>query len=528
MTPRFYITTPIYYPNANLHLGHAYTTITADVLARYKKMQGYEVFLVTGADEHGQKIAKKAAENNQSPQVFVDYMVQKFKNLWEKLDINYQQFIRTSAQSHVETVQKIFTLLLQQDDLYLGHYQGWYCIACEAFSAASQINKINNSCQVCQGKLINIAEATYFFKVGKYTKQLLNYYEKHPLFLWPLHRKTEMINNFIKPGLNDLSITRTSFTWGIKVLENPQHIVYVWIDALSNYLTALGFLQADDRNFKKFWLEPNCEIVHIIGKEISRFHMIYWPILLMALNLRQPSAILAHGWIINEVGKMSKTKGNVIDPLILIERYQADSLRFFLMKEMVFGNDAKYSHELFLNCYNSFLANDLGNLLARTTAMIIKYCDGKIPTITLTKITNNETDIIDKIKKTISDFKMLMDQFHINEAINLVFELITVGNKLIDLTKPWTLYQTNQTIALHNILNLLGNILVIASALLSPILVKHSWEIHQQLGLVQIIMPTGALDLNGISNKVIKNPKILFPRLNIKTELTYLDNYFNK
>lgn len=526
MTKKFYITTPIYYPSANLHLGHAYTTVIADVLARYKKMQNYEVFFLTGSDEHGQKIAKKALANQQTPQELVDDIVITFKNLWTKLNINYDKFIRTTDKNHMVTVQKIFSKLLKQGDIYLGKYQGLYCISCEEFVTETQINKTNNTCKTCQGNVTTLSESSYFLKLKKYTNQLLGYYDTHPLFLWPLNRKTEMINNFITPGLDDLSITRTSFTWGIPVLEDEKHIIYVWIDALSNYLTALGYLQTNDLNFKKFWVDENCEIVNLVGKEISRFHMIYWPILLMTLKLRQPNRILAHGWITNDEGKMSKSKGNVIDPIVLINRYSADGLRFFLMKEIIIGHDAKYSHELFLNCYNSYLVNDLGNLLSRTITMIIKYCGGKIPKINLKQLQPAAIEIIKNIKITINDFNIEMDQYQINEAINIVFKLVAAGNKLIDLTKPWELYKNNKIVELHNVLNLLANVLVISSALLSPILVTSALKIHEQLGIFKIIKPVVDINLNKIFNNTVNKKELLFPRLNIAAELAFLNTAF--
>ncbi|MGL5268605.1 MAG: methionine--tRNA ligase [Spiroplasma sp.] len=523
MSKRFYITTPIYYPSNILHLGHAYTTTIADVLARYKKSQGYEVFFLTGSDEHGQKIAKSAGEKNLSPQKFVDNVVEQFKDLWTKLKIDYTCFIRTTNKNHINTVQKIFSTLLAKNDIYLGKYQGWYCVSDEEFVTDFQINKENNTCKNCGGNLVNLSEDSYFFRISTYSKKLLDYYQSHPSFIFPESRKNEMINNFINPGLSDLSVTRTSFTWGIPVLEDKKHIIYVWIDALSNYLSALGYLQEDDSNFQKFWVDENCEIVQLLGKEITRFHTIYWPILLMALNLRQPKQILSHGWIINDEGKMSKSKGNIIDPRILIERYSADALRCFLIKEINFGFDGKYSHEGFLNFFNVYLVNDLGNLLSRVLTMIIKYSNSKIPNFDNQTMKKNQSELIFSFQTTIKDFHILMDEYQVTNAIEVVWKLIAKLNKFIDNVRPWDLFKNKQIAELNNVLNLFTNGLFIISILLSPILVDSSSKIQSQLGLKASTTLIEDFDLNDIANSKVDKTELLFKRLNIDEELAYLN-----
>ncbi|MBE4704169.1 methionine--tRNA ligase [Spiroplasma platyhelix] len=524
MAKRFYVTTPIYYPSNILHLGHAYTTTIADILARYKKSQGYEVFFLTGSDEHGQKIAKSAAAKNLEPKAFVDQIVAEFKDLWAKLKIDYTHFIRTTDESHIITVQKIFSTLLKQGDIYLDKYQGWYCVSDEEFVTDLQIDKATNTCKNCGGKLIELAEESYFFKISAYSQKLLAYYQEHPTFIFPESRKNEMINNFIKPGLTDLSVTRTSFTWGVPVLENPKHVVYVWIDALSNYLSALGYLQIDDSNFQKFWVDEECEIVQLLGKEITRFHTIYWPILLMSLNLRQPNSILSHGWIINDEGKMSKSKGNIIDPRILIERYSADALRCFLIKEISFGSDGKYSHEGFLNFFNAYLVNDLGNLLSRILTMISKYSDSKIPKFENKEIKKYQSELIFDFQTTIKDFQITMDQYQVTDAVEVVWKLIAKLNKLIDDIKPWDLFKNQQTAELNNVLNLFANGLMIISILLAPILVDASSKMQEQLG----VQPTSTLspefDLNSIAGSQVDKKELLFKRLDVQVELDYLNS----
>ena len=375
---RFYITTPIYYPSAKLHIGHAYCTVLTDIFARYKRLRGFECYFLTGADEHGQKIEKNAAAAGKTPQQFVDEIVEGFHKLWTLLDISNDDFIRTTQERHVKVVQDIFSKMLANDDIYLGKYKGWYCTPCESFWTDTQVGP-NHVCPDC-GRPVQVAEEeSYFFKTKKYVDSLLKFYDENPKFLTPESRKNEMINTFIKPGLDDLCVSRTSFSWGIPIRENPKHVIYVWLDALTNYITALGYDSDHPEKFEKFWQDPECEIIHILGADITRFHAIYWPMFLESLGLRKPDREFVHGLLMMRDSKMSKSKGNVVDPYPLVERYGLDAVRYYLAREVVFGQDGSFSPEQFVERVNSDLANSLGNLLNRTVSMINKYFGGVVP-----------------------------------------------------------------------------------------------------------------------------------------------------
>lgn len=417
----FYITTPIYYPSGKLHIGSAYTTIACDTMARYKRLLGFDVFYLTGSDEHGQKIEQKAAEQNISPQEYVDGMAAGMQDLWKKLEISNDKFIRTTDEQHQKVVADIFERFLKQGDIYLDEYEGWYSVPDETFYTETQLEDVerDEDGNVISGKSPDsghpvelIKEESYFFRMSKYADRLLKYYEEHPDFIQPESRKNEMINNFIKPGLEDLAVSRTTFSWGVKVPSNPKHVIYVWIDALANYITALGYGTNDDENFQKFWPAD----VHMVGKEIVRFHTIYWPIMLMALDLPLPKKVFGHGWLLMKDGKMSKSKGNVVYPEMLVERYGLDALRYYLMREVAFGSDGVFAPEDFVSRVNYDLANDLGNLLNRTVAMINKYFDGKVPTVNGV-INKEDADLQELAASVIQDYQESMEQMEFSNAL---------------------------------------------------------------------------------------------------------------
>ena len=438
----FYITTPIYYPSGKLHIGNSYTTIACDAVSRYKRLMGFDVFYLTGVDEHGQKIEKKAEELGVEPQAYVDRMAADVQKLWKTLDISYDKFIRTTDDYHKAAIQKIFQQLLDQGDIYLGEYEGWYSVSDEEFFTETQLAEVykDEEGKVIGGKAPSghdvelVKEESYFFRMSKYADRLVAYYDEHPEFIQPESRKKEMINNFIKPGLEDLAVSRTTFTWGIPVKSDPKHVVYVWIDALANYITALGYGSDDDSLFQKYWPAD----IHMVGKEIVRFHTIYWPIMLMALDLPLPKQIFGHGWLMMKDGKMSKSKGNVVYPEMLVERYGLDALRYYLLRAVPFGSDGVFTPEDFVARVNYDLANDLGNLLNRTVAMINKYCAGVVPDYK-SKITAFDSELSTTAANVVGRYHQAMDKLEFSTALSEIWTLVSRANKYIDETEPWVL-----------------------------------------------------------------------------------------
>ena len=428
---KFYITTPIYYPSANFHIGHCYTTIIADAIARYKRLTGHDVFYLTGTDEHGLKIQKKAEEAGVTPQEYVDDIVDNAKDLWKSLNISYDKFIRTTDKEHIECVQKIFKKLYDQGDIYKGEYKGLYCTPCESFWTETQL--VDGKCPDCDREVNEVSEEAYFFRLSKYQEKLIKFYEDNPTFIEPESRKNEMINNFIKPGLEDLCVSRTTFDWGIPVNFDDKHVVYVWIDALSNYISALGYLSDDDSLFKKYWPAD----LHIVGKEIVRFHTIIWPIMLMALDLPLPKKVFGHGWLVINGGKISKSLGNYKDPREYINSYGVDAVRYFVLREVPFGSDGSFSEEALINRTNGDLANVLGNLVNRTIGMANKYFDGIVTNTNVNEeIDNNLIDEAIKLREIVNDY---MDKLEVSKAITSIFDLLRNCNKYIDETMPWVL-----------------------------------------------------------------------------------------
>jgi methionyl-tRNA synthetase len=525
----FYITTPIYYPSGKLHIGHAYTTVAGDAMARYKRMQGYNVHYLTGTDEHGQKIQKKAEELNVTPQAYVDNIVAGIKELWEKMDISYDDFIRTTEDRHKDVVEKIFKQLVDQGDIYLDEYEGWYSVQDETFYTAHQlVDPIMEGDKVVGGKSPDsghdvelVREESYFFRMGKYVDRLLKFYEDNPHFIQPESRKNEMINNFIKPGLEDLAVSRTSFDWGVRVPGNPKHVIYVWVDALSNYITALGYGTANEEKYKKFWPAD----VHLVGKEIVRFHTIYWPIILMALDLPLPKKVFAHGWILMKDGKMSKSKGNVVDPVTLIDRYGLDALRYYLLREVPFGSDGVFTPEGFVERINFDLANDLGNLLNRTVAMIDKYFNGEIPAFKA-NVTEFDATLVTFAKDTLQKVEEAMENMEFSVALSSIWQLVSRTNKYIDETQPWVLAKDeNDREKLASVMAHLAEILRQTGIMLMPFLTVAPSKMFTQLGLTEEAHKSwGSLSTIGCipaGTKVEKGQPI-FPRLEMEVEVEYI------
>ncbi len=523
MKNKFYITTPIYYPSANAHLGHAYCTTMCDVFARYKRLRGFETYFLTGTDEHGEKIQKNATLANKTPQQFVDEIASNFKKLWKELYISNDDFIRTTEPRHIKVVQDSFSKMLAKGDIYLGKYKGWYCTPCESFWTDTQVGP-NHLCPDCGRPVHEAEEEAYFYKAHEYSKWLEKFLEENPKFIFPLERKNEMLNTFIKPGLEDLCVSRTSFDWGIPVVENDKHVVYVWLDALTNYISALGYQSSDDSLYQKFWVDENTEIIHVIGADISRFHTIYWPMFLHSLGLREPDRVFVHGLIMMKDGKMSKSKGNVVSPYPLIERYGVDAVRYYLTREIAFGSDGQFTPEQFVERINVDLANNYGNLLNRTISMIGKYFNGVIPAFK-SCVNPQDKTLEDFVEATISLYEKDLDDLKITEAFVSVMDLISKANKYIDETTPWNLSKEGKVDALASVMNHLAYVLYVSSVLLKPVLVLKADKALDQLGVdvdkrkYEYIHRTNILD-----GAHVNKGEQLFPRLESVVEVEYIQN----
>ena len=533
MTKTFYITTPIYYPSGKLHIGSAYTTIACDVLARYKRMMNYDVFYLTGLDEHGQKIQQKAEEAGITPQAYVDGMVVGVKELWKLLDISYDKFIRTTDDYHEKVVAQVFERLLAQDDIYLGEYSGWYSVSDEEFFTESQLSEVfrDEDGNVTGGiapsghQVEWVSEESYFLRLSKYQDRLVEFFKSHPDFITPDGRLNEMLKNFIEPGLEDLAVSRTTFTWGVKVPSNPKHVVYVWIDALINYITALGYGQDEHGNFDKFW---NGTVFHMVGKDILRFHSIYWPILLMMLNIKLPERLIAHGWFVMKDGKMSKSKGNVIYPEMLVERFGLDPLRYYLMRSLPVGSDGTFTPEDYVARINYELANDLGNLLNRTVAMINKYFGGKVPAY-VENVTDFDADLAKVVAENIEEFHKQMNAVDFPRALDAVWNIISRTNKYIDETAPWVLAKEDgDKEHLAAVMAHLAASLRVVAHLIQPFMMTTSNAIMEQLGLSGTF-DLENLELSGLPENVtvVSKGTPIFPRLDMDEEIAYIQSQMN-
>lgn len=525
MNKTFYITTPIYYPSGRLHIGNSYTTILCDTINRYKKLRGFDTRYLTGMDEHGQKIETVAQENDKTPQEHVDKIAEDTQTLWGVLDIKYDDFIRTTQKRHKTVVKKIFEKLLENDDIYLGHYEGYYCIHDESFFTETQLEE-GNICPDCGRETKLVKEESYFLRLGKYEDRLLKFIEDNPTFITPESRKNEVVA-FIKGGLRDLSVSRTSFDWGVKVVSNPKHVVYVWIDALSNYISALGYETENDELYKKYWVDGD-EVTHVVGKDILRFHAIYWPIMLMALDVPIKFNLYAHGWYMMKDGKMSKSKGKAVYPDMLVEKYGLDPVRYYLLKELPYSGDGVFTPEDFIARINFDLANDFGNLLNRTISMTNKYFDG-----TIKKPSKNYTEFDEllqtKVVETIENFSAEMDEFKVSNAISTLWSLVSRTNKYIDETCPWVLARDEEKAPeLENVLYNLVESLRQIGILLRPILLEASDNLFKQLNIPSDKQTWSSLKYGELYKvTVTDSPVPIFPRLDKKVEEEVIKEMIN-
>jgi methionyl-tRNA synthetase len=520
----FYITTPIYYPSDKLHIGHSYTTVAADAVSRYKRLKGYDVMFLTGTDEHGQKIQRKAEEKGITPKQYVDEIVAGIKDLWELLRITNDRFIRTTDPNHEKTVQQIFKKLYDQGDIYKSEYEGWYCTPCESFWTKTQL--VDGKCPDCGREVELTKEESYFFRLSKYQDRLIEHIETHPEFIQPVTRQNEMLNNFLRPGLEDLCVSRTSFNWGIPVTFDEKHVVYVWIDALSNYITALNYLSGDDSDYRKYWPAD----VHLVGKEIVRFHTIIWPAMLMALGEPLPKQVFGHGWLLLEGGKMSKSKGNVVDPVVLVDKYGVDAVRYFLLREVPFGSDGVFSNEALINRINSDLANDLGNLVSRTVTMIDKYFEGSIPQ--KRQPGDFDEDLKKVVMETPSKVEELMDKLQFSTALADIWKTVSRTNKYIDETMPWKLAKDeNSRERLAEVLYNLAESIRIISILIQPFMPETPEKIWHQLGISdkKATEWESAKKWGGYpeGSQVCKGD-VIFPRIDIQKEMEELEKITTK